>query len=84
MFDIVKKLDEFDDTLNKVIEDSAPNYLAKYLLNLSTSFNSFYAKERVLVEDSKERNTKLYLLKRIKDVIDLGLTLLNMSVLEKM
>ena len=84
MFDIVKRLDEFDDTLNKVIEESAPNYLAKYLINLSTSFNSFYAKERVLVEDFKERNTKLYLLKKIKDVIDLGLTLLNMSVLEKM
>lgn len=83
-YEIVKSLDEFDDVLNRVIEEYAPNYLAKYLLKLSTLFNSFYAAEKVLVDDTRERNTKLFLLKKIKDTIDLGLKLLNMSVLEKM
>ena len=84
MFEIVKKIDEFSDVLDKVVEEYAPHYLAKYLLQLSTLFNSFYAKERVLTNDDVERNTKLNLLKGIKNTIDKGLTLLNMSVLEKM
>ena len=84
MFEIVKKIDEFSDVLDKVVEEYAPHYLAKYLLQLSTLFNSFYAKERVLIDDDVERNTKLNLLKGIKNTIDKGLTLLNMSVLEKM
>ena len=84
MFEIVKKIDEFSDVLDKVVEEYAPHYLAKYLLQLSTLFNSFYAKERVLIDDEVERNTKLNLLNSIKKTIDKGLTLLNMSVLEKM
>ena len=84
MFEIVKKIDEFNDVLDKVVEEYAPHHLAKYLLQLSTLFNSFYAKERVLIDDEVERNTKLNLLKGIKNTIDKGLTLLNMSVLEKM
>lgn len=83
-FEIVKKLDEFDSVINRVIAEYAPNYLAKYLLSLSASFNSFYVKERVLVDDPIERNTKLFLIKKIKDTLDLGMKLLGMQIVGRM
>lgn len=84
MFNLLQLLDEREDVIDRCISEYAPNYFAKYLLSLSTEFNSFYAKERVLVEDEKELNTKLYILKKIKETLDLGMRLLNMSVVEKM
>ena len=73
-----------EDIIDKCISEFAPNYLAKYLLNLSTLFNSFYAKEKVLCEDPKERNTKLYLIKEINDTLVKGMKLLGMSEVDKM
>ena len=84
MFEIIKALDSFEDIIDKCISEFAPNYLAKYLLNLSTLFNSFYAKEKVLCEDPKERNTKLYLIKEINDTLVKGMKLLGMSEVDKM
>jgi len=83
-FDIIKKLDGFYDEIEKCVSEFAPNYLAKYLLALSSLFNSFYAKEKCLCDDEIERNTKLYLISLIKARIDKGLKLLNMSIVEKM
>lgn len=41
-FDIVKKIDEFEDTLLNVEHTLSPNILAKYLYSLSKLFNSYY------------------------------------------
>ena len=83
-FEIIKKLDEFDQIIQKSADEYSPNYLAKYLLNLASMFNSFYSKEKCLCEDVLERNTKLYLIYLIKSRLDLGMKLLGMSVVEKM
>ncbi|MBP5342700.1 arginine--tRNA ligase [bacterium] len=83
-FEIVKKLDEFDVILEKCKEEYAPNYLAKYLLQLASLFNSFYSKEKCLVDDIIERNTKLYLIYLIKSRLDLGMKLLGMKLVDKM
>jgi len=83
-FDITKKLDEFSIIIDKCINEFAPNYLAKYLLQLSTLFNSFYSKEKCLCEDLVERNTKLHLISLIKEVLDKGMLLLGMQLVNKM
>ena len=77
-------LDEFDSIIERCANEYAPNYLAKYLLNLAAVFNSFYSKEKFLVEDTVERNTKLYLISLIKSRLDRGMLLLGMRLVEKM
>jgi len=84
MYDIVKTLDEFNTTLLKCRELNAPSYLAKYLLNLASLFNSFYVKEKCLVDDIIEKDTKLYLLSKIKNKLDVGMKLLGMRLVNKM
>lgn len=83
-FEIVKCLDDFDDIIVKATNELSPNILAKYLLNLASMFNSFYAKEKCLCDDIKERHTKLKLINEIKTRIDDGMKLLGMSIVEEM
>ncbi len=83
-FDIIKNISMYEDIIVKTKEEYAPSILAKYLLNLASLFNSFYAKEKVIVEDPIERYTKLHLLKMTKDVLNDGMKLLGMQVISKM
>jgi len=83
-FDIIKNISMYEDIIVKTKEEYAPSILAKYLLNLASLFNSFYAKEKVIVEDPIERNTKLHLLKMTKGVLNDGMKLLGMQVISKM
>jgi len=83
-FEIIKKLDEYEKEIEKCANEYAPNYLCKYLLQLSSLFNSFYAREKCLVSDIIERNTKLYLISLIKSRLDEGMKLLGMRIVQKM
>ena len=83
-YELVKTIDEYEDILIKAKEEYAPSVLAKYLLSLASYFNSFYAKEKVMVEDLVERNTKLYLIFVVRHILNDGMRLLGMKVIKKM
>ena len=83
-YELIKMIDAYQETLIKAKEDYAPSVLAKYLLSLASYFNSYYAKEKVMVEDVKERNTKLYLISMVRYILDDGMKLLGMKVIKKM
>lgn len=83
-FDIIKNISLYEDIILKTRYDYAPSVLAKYLLNLASLFNSFYAKEKVIVENLVERNTKLHLLRMVKTILNDGMRLLGMQVILKM
>ena len=83
-FEIIKNISQYEDIIIKSKEDYAPSILAKYLLNLASLFNSFYAKEKVMVEDLVERNTKLQVLRMVRNILNDGMNLLGMSVIHKM
>ena len=83
-FDIVKLLGDFPHTIYRALEGNQPNLIARYLLNLAQSFNSFYGKERILVDDQNILATHLLLIKAIQTLLDEGLRLLGIKPLEKM
>jgi arginyl-tRNA synthetase len=70
--------------LVKAKEEYSPSVLAKYLLNLASLFNSYYAKEKVMVDDDVERQTKLLLISIVRNILDDGMNLLGMKVIQKM
>ena len=47
-------------------------------------FNSFYGKEKVIVDNLIERNTKLHLLRMVQTILNDGMRLLGMQVILKM
>ncbi|MFP4477881.1 MAG: arginine--tRNA ligase [Candidatus Izemoplasmatales bacterium] len=83
-FELIKTIDEYPEILVKAKEEYSPSVLAKYLLTLASYFNTYYAQEKVMVEDLIERNTKLFLISIVRDILDDGMRLLGMQVIKKM
>ncbi len=83
-FELIKNIAQFEEILIKAKVEYSPSVLAKYLLNLASYFNSFYAKEKIIVENDLERNTKLCLISIIRSILDEGMRLLGMQVITKM
>jgi len=84
VFDIVKEISLYQGIIRKSVEEYSPSVLAKYLLNLASLFNSFYGKEKILVADTLEKNTKLHLLTMVKNVLNDGMLLLGMQLIDRM
>lgn len=83
-FELVKLIDEYPRVVERSLENSAPSVIAKYLLTLSQSFNHFYGREKINVEDLSVKNTNLLLIKGLQIVLKEGLALLGIDYLEAM
>ncbi|MBU1144941.1 MAG: arginine--tRNA ligase [Firmicutes bacterium] len=83
-FEIMKQASQYPDIIAKAASEYAPSVLAKYLLNLASLFNSFYGREKIIVEDLLEKNTKMHLLYIVRNILNDGMVTLGMQVIEKM
>ncbi len=83
-FEVIKAVALYGTTLEKAAAEYAPSVLAKYLLNLASLFNAFYTKEKVMVADELEKSTKKHLIWMVRAILDDGMKLLGMQVIEKM
>jgi len=81
---LIKKLLEFDITLNICRVTCDPYMLTVYLQELSESFHKFYDLHRVLDQDPRLTRARLALIKGVKIVIACGLELLGITQPEKM
>lgn len=86
--EIAKKIFIFHDTIEHSYLESAPNYIATYLIELASLFNNFYANNKII--DTTDESTKaksvefLTLTQAVAHVLENGLYLLGISVPEKM
>jgi arginyl-tRNA synthetase len=83
-FDIIKAAGDYGKIVERAALESSPSILAKYLLNLASLFNSFYGRERIAVEDLRERRTKEHLIYLVREILDDGMRLLGMQTIERM
>jgi arginyl-tRNA synthetase len=67
----------------KAIDEFAPQYIAQYLIDLASRFNSFYSKNKI-IEDEKVHKELLDLCVKTREVLTAGLTVLGIRVVEKM
>ena len=82
--DLVMHLSKFPYTIERVVKDLKPNYMAEYLLNLANRFNEFYREHRVLDESGEIRMHRLAIVDAVRIVLRNGLELLGIEALEKM
>ncbi len=83
-FELVKLVGDFKDVIIGAAKEYAPSVIARYLLDLASSFNKFYASEKINSEDEIIRNTNYALAKSVRIVLNEGLRLLGIKYLEKM
>ncbi len=81
---LIKKLLEFESTLNICLVTCDPYMLTVYLQELSESFHKFYDLHRVLGQDDALTSARLALIKGTKIVLSCGLELLGIAQPEKM
>lgn len=83
-FELIKLVDSFSEIIDKALKDNSPSVVAKYLLTLSQSFNRFYGKHKIVVDDKNLLNTNLTLIKAVRLVLNEGLRLLGIDYLDEM
>lgn len=83
-FDMVKLLAQFPQIIKKAKELNAPSQIARYIISLAQGFNSFYGKQRIIVDELGMKHANLALIKSIQIVINEGLRLLGITSLKEM
>jgi len=83
-FKLIKEVSVFNELLEKSLEADAPYLISRYLLNLAALFNRFYSSHKIIVNEEIVKNTNLTLTFVVRTVLNEGLKLLNMTVLDEM
>ena len=79
---LARKIGEFSEVVEQATNDLLPSHICTYLYELAQNFNSFYEKNRIL--DDPREALRLKLVNSYVKVLENGLKLLNIPVLEKM
>jgi arginyl-tRNA synthetase len=82
-WEIVKLLAAFPHIVEKAYEKLDPSLIAKYVIHLSQTFNSYYAYTKILVED-EGLHARLALVRATTIVLKEGLRLLGIEAPERM
>ena len=82
--DIIKLIYNFNDILMQVIDKSEPSILARYLIDLAKAFSSFYNENKIINEDKRLQDTRLYLTMATGKVLKIGANLLGIEMPDKM
>ena len=82
--DIIKILYSFGDAVKQSAEKYEPYIIARYLINLAQAFSSFYNDNKIIVEDKKIQDARLYLTYAVNVVLKSGAELLGMKMPERM
>ncbi len=81
---LARKLAKFPDAVRLATESLRPHYLGLYLFELAGDYSSFYAADKVLVDDPAIRARRLLLCARTLLLLQTGLELLGLRTLTRM
>ncbi|WBW50398.1 arginine--tRNA ligase [Peptoniphilus equinus] len=81
---LLKALYNFTDVVVDAHDKYEPFYVTRYITELAKSFNSYYNKTQILVEDEELKAQRLMLVYGVKVVIKAGLALIGMAAPDKM
>ena len=74
----------FPEIVERAGKEYSPHYIATYLIELSSSFNSFYAQGKIVDKEDVESPYKVALTEAFSIVLKNGLSLLGIQAPEKM
>ena len=83
-FKLIKMMDSFKDIIIKSCDEYKPSLLANYTFELSQVFNEYYHRCQVINDDKGLMKSRLFLIKNVKQVLENGLYLLGIAVLDRM
>ena len=81
---LMLNLAKYPEVLENATKDLAPHDVTFYLRELAASYHSYYDQERILVEDTLVKQSRLALISAVAQVLRNGLELLGVSAPLKM
>ncbi len=81
---VIKKIYNFQDIVLQSAEKYEPYILARYLINLSQSFSSFYNENKIINEDKNLQDARIYLTYAVGIILKIGAELLGIQMPNKM
>lgn len=81
---VIKLIYSFQDTIIETTNKNEPPILARYLIDLSKAFSSFYNEYKIMSDIESEKNARLYLTYMVGLVLKIGMNLLGIEMPDKM
>ena len=81
---VMKLLYQYHDILKQVIDKNEPSILSRYLIDLAKAYSVFYNENKIIVEDQKQKDARLYLTYAVNLVLESGAKLLGIQMPDKM
>jgi arginyl-tRNA synthetase len=81
---LARKLVQFSDSIQAATNQLRPHFLCLYLFELAGAYSTFYAADKVIVDDPAVRARRLLLCHRTLVTLETGLHLLGLRTLERM
>jgi arginyl-tRNA synthetase len=82
-WEVITQLMEFPEVIERSMEGYDPSQIAKYLIELSKSFNKYYSAVRIL-DDEYNKHSRLSLVHSVTIVLKEGLRLIGIKAPEEM
>lgn len=83
-WEVVKLLNDYNNTVLLAQQKNDPSFVSKYLISLATAFNKFYHDTKIIDDNLTKTNAKLRLVELVKRTLSEGLGLLGISAPQKM
>ena len=81
---IINLIYGFQDILKQAIEKNEPCFLSRYLIDLSKAYSSFYNENKIICEDKKLQDSRVFLTYAAGKVLKIGAGLLGIKMPNKM
>ena len=82
--ELMRTLSRYPEVLEQSALNRAPHTLVQYLRDLANDFHSYYNANKVIVDEAKTRNARLYLYKATQQVLVNGFSIVGISAPESM
>ena len=83
-YEIIKLIYSFQETIIQAAEKYEPYIIARYLIGLAQSFSTFYNENKILGEEKKVQDTRLYLTYAVENILKTGASLLGIKMPDRM
>ena len=81
---IIKLIYNFQDTVIQATSKNEPSILARYLIDLSKAYSSFYNEYKIMADDTEDKNARIYVTYITGLVLKIGMNLLGIEMPDKM
>lgn len=83
-YNIVKLIYNFEEIVKQAAYKNEPYIISRYLIDLSHAYSIFYNQNKILSDDVEERNSRLYLINIVGNILEIGCKLLGIQMPSEM